>query len=674
MKNLLKRITSFAEHPLVVPLILLAVTFLAYGLFFWRLGFYWDDQPISWIRYQLGVEATTRYFSDSRPVWALLYQISGFLLPQKPALWQLFGMFWRWAGVYVFWLVMARLFPQRKETAFFLSLLLLLYPGFNQQWVSYVYSHFFIVLFFLLFSWHLMLRGKTLPAMIFSALNLVMFEYFFMLEFMRPFILLMSIREETLTLRERFVKVFKAWIPYLAVILFAVLYRALVYTHPGFGYSLTEEVARAPIATLTQLVQHVLSSLWTAAVGAWLQVFQFPTPAVNGVRTTVLYLFVVLIGGALVFLKRLSGETTEAAKKQDTYWLIGLGAVMLFLGGVPYWVTNLPVTLGFPANRALLSFMFGACFLLLGLLDLLPPRIRYAAAVVLVSLSAGRQFLWSVDYLRDWESQKNLFWQMTWRAPGIQPGTIVLMNEELEFNADNSLSAPLNWIYAPGTRTRQVGYILLYPTNRLGASLPALEPGLPIRYDFLAASFEGNTSHALAFYYNPPACLRLLEPDLDAENRLIPAESLMREASALSNADRITAVQQAVMPPLYFPEPPHGWCYYFQKADLARQLGDWEEVARLGDAAFQLDDYPNDPIERFVFIEGYAHVGRWEDALEYSKVSYKVSKEYVGPLLCQLWKRIEAETASSQERDALSQSKRSEAIAEARQRFACSTP
>ncbi|MBI4761970.1 MAG: hypothetical protein ACOYYF_06730 [Chloroflexota bacterium] len=674
MKNLLKRIASFAEHPLVVPLILLAVTFLAYGLFFWRLGFYWDDQPISWIRYQLGVEATTRYFSDSRPVWALLYQISGFLLPQKPALWQLFGMFWRWAGVYVFWLVMTGLFPKRKEIAFFLSLLLLLYPGFNQQWVSYVYSHFFIVLFFLLFSWHLMLRGKTLPAMIFSALNLVMFEYFFMLEFMRPFILLMSIREETLTLRERFVKVFKAWIPYLAVILFAVLYRALVYTHPGFGYSLTEEVARAPIATLTQLVQHILSSLWTAAVGAWLQVFQFPTPAVNGVRTTVLYLFVVLIGGALVFLKRLSGETTEAAKKQDTYWLIGLGAVMLFLGGVPYWVTNLPVTLGFPANRALLSFMFGACFLLLGLLDLLPPRIRYAAAVLLVSLSAGRQFLWSVEYLRDWESQKNLFWQMTWRAPGIEPGTIVLMNEELEFNADNSLSAPLNWIYAPGTRTRQVGYILLYPTNRLGASLPALEPGLPIRYDFLAASFEGNTSHALAFYYNPPACLRLLEPDLDAENRLIPAESLMREASALSNADRITAVQQAVMPPLYFPEPPHGWCYYFQKADLARQLGDWEEVARLGDAAFQLDDYPNDPIERFVFIEGYAHVGRWEDALEYSKVSYKISKEYVGPLLCQLWKRIEAETASSQERDALSQSKRSEAIAEARQRFACSTP
>jgi hypothetical protein len=233
MKNLQKNITSLASKPFAIPLILFVITLLAYGLSFWRLGFYWDDQPISWIRYQLGSEATTRYFSDSRPVWALLYQLTGFLLPQNPAVWQLFGMFWRWAGVYAFWLVMDRLLPRRRDLAFLLALLVLLYPGFNQQWVSYVYSHFFIVLFFLLISWHLMLRGKTVPAMIFSALNLVMFEYFFLLEFIRPFLLLMSIREEKLTLRERFIKVFKAWIPYIGVIAFALLYRSLVYSHPA---------------------------------------------------------------------------------------------------------------------------------------------------------------------------------------------------------------------------------------------------------------------------------------------------------------------------------------------------------------------------------------------------------------------------------------------------------
>jgi hypothetical protein len=129
------------------------------------------------------------------------------------------------------------------------------------------------------------------------------------------------------------------------------------------------------------------------------------------------------------------------------------------------------------------------------------------------------------------------------------------------------------------------------------------------------------------------------------------------------------------MPAIYGPEPEHGWCFYFQKADLARQMGDWDEVVILGNKAFKLDDYPNDPIERFVFIEGYAHVGDWDRAIEYSKVSYRVSKDYVGPLLCQLWERIEAETDQSPESNALTGeavSTRSEALAKVQSMFACS--
>ena len=120
----------------------------------------------------------------------------------------------------------------------------------------------------------------------------------------------------------------------------------------------------------------------------------------------------------------------------------------------------------------------------------------------------------------------------------------------------------------------------------------------------------------------------------------------MREAAALSNPEQILASASAIMPAIYYPEPAPAWCYYFEKADLARQFGHWEEVAKLGDTAFKLDDHPNNPVERFVFIEGYAHVGDWERALKLSKESYKVSKEYVGPLLCQLWKRIESETTN----------------------------
>jgi len=275
--------------------------------------------------------------------------------------------------------------------------------------------------------------------------------------------------------------------------------------------------------------------------------------------------------------------------------------------------------------------------------------------IILVALSAGRQFLWSADFRRDWQSQKNLFWQMTWRAPGMKPNTAVLMNENLSYYADNSLSAALNWIYAPHLTSEQIPYALLYPTNRLNSSLPQLNPNLSIDYYYFpSSSFYGNTSDAVAFYYDPPACLRLLDPVLDANNRFIRDESLMRDASILSNADRILRKPSAVMPKIYGPEPAHGWCYYFEQAELARQFGDWNEVAKLGNQAFKLNDAPNNAVERFVFIEGYAHVGNWPKALELSKVSYKVSKDYVGPLLCRLWNRIGAGTTVSVERsDAL---------------------
>ena len=84
---------------------------------------------------------------------------------------------------------------------------------------------------------------------------------------------------------------------------------------------------------------------------------------------------------------------------------------------------------------------------------------------------------------------------------------------------------------------------------------------------------------------------------------------------------------------------------------------------KLGDTAFKLDDHPNNPVERFVFIEGYAHVGDWDRAIKLSRESYQVSKGYVEPLLCRLWERIETETTDDAERN--------EALAEVKSIFAC---
>ncbi len=643
-------------HP---SLTLLLAAILAYGLLIPQLGFYWDDLPMSWIRYQLGADAMTRYFSSNRPVWAILYQVTTHILPHEPIYWQVFALFWRWLGAVTLWAIAKQLFPLRQKFALTLSLLFLLYPGFNQQWASYLYSHFFIVLFFFLYSIYLMLRGKTIPALIFSALNLWMMEYFFVLELIRPFIIWAMPHADS-TNRPTLRGVLNRWLPYLTVFILAILSRLFIFNNQIYQFSLKEELLNAPLKTILLLAQNIFFSLWAVTGAAWALAFQLPNLAVDGARITAIYAAVLAAAAALTLLGWRNQVEGGRAETASTRWAIFLGVVLLLLGGPPFWLVNVPVSLGFPANRATLSFLLGVSFLFAGLLELIPSKIKYPIAVAFIALAAGRQFLWANEFRRDWTNHKNLFWQMTWRAPSLEKNTLVLINEELEYYADNSLGAALNWIYAPDNHTNVVDYVMFYPTNRGELSLTL---NTPVNYDFLAGEFLGSTSQAVVFYYSPPRCLRLLDPEIDSGNRLIPEDSLLREAALLSSTTPILSEPIARMPEIYAPEPAHGWCYYFQKADLARQLADWETVTQLGDAAFALNDYPNDPTERFVFIEGYAHTTDWEKAVELSLTSHQVSKKYLAPLLCKLWDRIARETESTPEQKL--------ALDEVRNKFEC---
>ena len=56
--------------------------------------------------------------------------------------------------------------------------------------------------------------------------------------------------------------------------------------------------------------------------------------------------------------------------------------------------------------------------------------------------------------------------------------------------------------------------------------------------------------------------------------------SLVQQVGAYSHVDRIipTGTSPTLPAHIFGAEPPHDWCYYYQKASLARQLGDWAQV------------------------------------------------------------------------------------------------
>jgi hypothetical protein len=271
---------------------------------------------------------------------------------------------------------------------------------------------------------------------------------------------------------------------------------------------------------------------------------------------------------------------------------------------------------------------------------------------ILIGLSSGLHLQYSNLYRREWNSQAEFFWQLTWRAPAIKQHTVLLTAElPFVFFSDNSLTSPLNWIYAPDFNSQEMPYLLYAAEARHEQSLETLKPGIEIHQPYRATEFNGTTSQALVLYYTPPGCLKVVDP---ATDKKIPQKpNFISDMMPLSRPELIQAdTNHPARPPktIFGGEPDNLWCYYFEQADLARQLGDWHRVAALGDKAFQLEQrlYEVNAPEFITYIEGYAQSGRWQDAARLTNEALLLS-ERMDRILCDTWLRISQNTSTDED-------------------------
>ncbi len=408
---------------------------------------------------------------------------------------------------------------------------------------------------------------------------------------------------------------------------------------------------------------------------AWFQVFRFPDPESFGWRLILLYaiILVAALEGLIYCARWLAGSDAERTGASDGFkarwnraapWL-GIGVIALLGGQIPFLVSKLVVKLQFPFDRFTLPSALGVALLLVAGIELLPGLGRRSiVAGILAVLAIGFQIQTAFAFRSDWNSVKYYLWQLTWRMPGLQPGTVVLSTHlPFQYSSDNSLAVPLNWMYAPGSLAGQMPYMNMDIEVRSKSGTLNLNPGKPISVDFRAAVFDSTTDHVVVLDYRPPGCVRVLNPQYDRDlwassKSLTSAQTiqvpfmilpyLTAQAMPLSNMAQINPNPSRPVQPMSFlyPEPPHKWCYYFEKADLARQQGDWQAVAQIGDQAFSVPYYPDDLSEYLPFIEAYARLGRWQDARD---LTDKVSQAMplLNPELCSLWNRIQTANPAS---------------------------
>lgn len=631
------------------------------------LGFYWDDWPFIWISQKLGPQALANYFSTKRPILGLLYQITTPFVGNIPWHWHVFGLVCRWVNAVTLWWVIRLIWPRETELATWVSILFVIYPGFDQQFIPIAYAHYFITLtaFFLSLGFMILALRKpakfrlfTVLALLTSLINLLTTEYFFMLDLLRPVLIWIVHNNDIHNRRQHLRRTAAIWLPYLLLFLAPAIWRLLFFQFQTYSYSpiLLDELINQPWNTSLQLGKKILQDIWLTSFGAWSKAFQLPTFEELGRINMMRYWLIVAgmtAGLSIYLIKTKSDDNISPTERQNSgKQAFFVGVFGLFTAGWPFWLTKLPITLGFPSSRFTLPFILGTSLFFGGIMQILPKwrGVKTIILAITVGFAVGLHFQIALQYRKEWSWHKSQFWQMAWRMPQLKPGTAIIGNYIPPSKySDNSLSAPLNYIYAPDNTSEDMYYMYYYPSVRLGRQIPALEKDIPIKHDYLAATFIGSTSQIVTIFYKPPECMRVLDPELDPENQMLP--ELMREAAILSTTEQILAVNEAkaVTPPadIYGPEPAHGWCYYFEKADLARQQGDWEQIVILGDQGFGLDETPFNPAERIPFIEGYAHVGNWDHARTLTKESYDINPEMMRPVMCLLWQRIDKNTEPS---------------------------
>ncbi|MBK6792160.1 MAG: hypothetical protein IPG80_06370 [Anaerolineales bacterium] len=657
-----EKIKQLLQKPFAIPAALSLLVLLAYGLLTPWMGFYWDDMPFAWFLHFFGPIEFIEAFRPFRPGLGYIFAATTAIFGGQPFTWQLLGLIIRLILGLQVWSLLRKVFPTRERSVLWVILLFTVYPAYGQQWVALTHINQELIPLFLLLSSFiltvsLLRSGKpSLPstalAILLQALGLFTTEYFFGLEILRFFFILVIFAESIANKKDLIKKTFIQWLPYLIVWTINAAWTYSYHRSDAYNsYQISLLSLLSPLALLNEFV----TTLSLSGFVSWLGTFSIFSP-VDGSATQVIA-FVIFTAACLV-VYFLSGAQRNAdselpkanyeSHNKDLpssgthYWFILIGIVTIFAGRLPSWAAGLPLKIEFDYDRFFVSIMLGASLFIIGLADLLlrEGRAKLILLSLLIGISTAYQFTSANTYRRDWANMQDLFWQMAWRMPDLQEGTTVLTYElPLKYLSDYQLMSTLNWMYAPDFEGRELPYALQYLKTRFEAA--EIKADHPIEVTYRTVKFSGNTSNSVVIYKEADGCLRVLDPVYNNAETVPGASFYLTDAIALSDPAliRTDASTPAMEKKLFGNEPSHGWCYTYAQAELARQAGNWEDVAAIYKNAQKEELAPTLPVEYLPFIEAFVHTGDMDTALKLTEKTIK-SQPTLCPALNTMWTRV----------------------------------
>jgi hypothetical protein len=291
----------------------------------------------------------------------------------------------------------------------------------------------------------------------------------------------------------------------------------------------------------------------------------------------------------------------------------GVMAVCMIIAGlIPVILVNRHVILP-DYSRYTLASSAGVAILFSMVIDKVSARsMKLAVTGFFVAAAVLTHYGNSMRAVNETQATHDFWWQVAWRAPQIKEGTTLIASyPEGPASEDYFIWGPANLIYYPEPQSADelkiklpaavlANEVVLQITATGGVETP-LRRGNYLERDF------GNILVMIQTSAN--GCVRFIDgnaPELSSNDQ----QKLLLVAPFSDLGNVLTETEFNRPPVMVFgDEPFHGWCYYYQKADLARQQGAWDQIPPLLREALAQGHYPEDGLEWMPFLQASAVLG-----------------------------------------------------------------
>jgi hypothetical protein len=599
------------------------------------LSYFKDDWYYIYDAYIAGPGVFREMFRIDRPARGFFFEAYYSLFGPHPLPYHLSAFIWRIvAALCALWLF-GFLWPGQRRTTALMAVLFVLYPGYL-WWISAIeYQPMIASLALQVLSIALTVKALLVESRLSKLLLVVgavlagwayiwLVDYAIGMEVLRFICVYLILRraEKQAFAWKSLLRALRAWAPYALIPLAFLIWRAFFFGNERKATDIGLQLgvlAAAPLETILRWSIQTVQSTLNVGLLAWVVPFQenFYDLRLRDMASALI--LAAAVSAAVLLAIRSQGLDSDTANSShergdltwEAIWLGGLGSVF---GILPIVFANR--TVSFSLSHYALPASLAAAILLAGLISSVRSRALqtawYGGAIALAVLTHQAVL---AGALAEERAIQEFWWQVSWRAPALRPETLMVINYPSASIGDDGYAVmeAANLIYFGGTVPDETG-LVHYRLSAVGATDANVKQVLVGNL----SRETGYRSHTVNFDYGN--VLVMSQPTHDSCVHVIdgsrPVLSISDPGNILlvageSEIGNVLTGDRSAAPPAFAfgSEPEHGWCYYYEAADLALQRRDWEQAAALGAEAMQRQLTPEDQSEWLPFVQAYALLG-----------------------------------------------------------------